>query len=167
MYWPRTASWVTGHSKKFRQHEVTTVKRGKTNLPLWTCYISKQIMNSLVTGMSIESLQASWVSASLACNQVPDSVLGKIVQFMWHVKQQTVQVQHTFPLCHWNKQLVSDCHWSNTLEQYYIQIWPIFMHRILFGDVFKFYKFLFWLSVFSNILSSIPENSPYSPLLPI
>ena len=67
---------------------------------------------------------------------------------MWHVKQQAVQVQCTFPVCHWNKQLVLDCHWRNTLHQYYIQVWYIFMRRILFGDVFEFYKFLFWLSVY-------------------
>ena len=37
--------------------------------------------------------------------------------------------------------------WSNALKKYYIQIWYIFMRRILFGDLLKFYKFLFWLSV--------------------
>ena len=46
-------------------------------------------------------------------------------------------VRCIFCLFHWNEQLVIDCHWSNTFEQYYIQIWFIF----------KSYKFLFWLTV--------------------
>ncbi len=66
---------------------------------------------------------------------------------LWPVIQDAVLGRCTFLLCLWSKQLVTDCHWSNTLKQYYIQIWFFFMHRILFGDVFKFYKFLFWLSV--------------------
>ncbi len=42
----------------------------------------KQIMTSLVMGMSTASLQASLASASLASNPVPDGVLLKIVQFV-------------------------------------------------------------------------------------
>ena len=130
-------------ANQFRQHKV------KTNLSGWSCHISRQIMKSLlVICMSIASLQTSWASASLASKQVPHGVLRKIVQFMWHGNQQPVQVQCTFLLCHWNKQFVIVCHWRHTLEQYYIQIWYISMHRIFFGDVFKFYEFLFGLVYF-------------------
>ena len=104
---------ITDHSKQFRQHKVKTFEKVKTNLPGWSCHISKQIMRSLVTGMSTVSLQVSWASASLTSNKVPDGVMGKIVQFMWHVKQQTVQVQCTTLLCQWSKILVIDCYWSN------------------------------------------------------
>ncbi len=45
-------------------------------------HIQTNIMKPLVIGMSTTSLQASFTSASLASNQVPDGVLGKIVQFM-------------------------------------------------------------------------------------
>ena len=69
--------------------------------------------------------------------------------------QDTAQGQSIFLLCQWSKQLVIDCHWSNTLEQYYIHIWYIFDDRISFGDVFKFYKFLFWLSVYFVVMHSL------------
>ena len=122
-------------------------------------------------GMSTASLQASCASASHASNQVPDGILGKIVPFFlqcctilsmsssWIGSMRSRYVtwsswpvlgQCTFLLCHWSKQLVIDCHWSNTLESYCIQIWYIFMHRILFGDLLKLYKFLFWLSVYNG-----------------
>ena len=119
---PRTASWITSHSKQFRQFKVKSFKRLKTNLTGWSCHICNQILKSLVMGMSTASLQARWASASFASNQILDGVLGKMVQFMWNVKQQGVQVQCTFLVCHWNRQLVIDSHWSNALEQYYIKI---------------------------------------------
>ncbi len=89
---------------------------------------------------TIKFLMVSWEKLSNSCDMT--------------LKQQAVQVQCTFLVCHWNRQLlVIDYHWSNTLEQYFIQIWYIFIYRLLVVDVFKFYKFLFWLSEVSKCLT--------------
>ena len=49
----------------------------------------KQIMKPTVTVMSTASLQASSASTSLASNQVPDGILGKIVHCPIHVTCET------------------------------------------------------------------------------
>ena len=52
--------------------------------------------------------------------------------------------------------------WSSTLEWYCVQIWYIFMHRALYGDLLKFYKFLFWLSVFWYCALKLIATSIYN-----
>ncbi len=142
----QNASWITGHSKQFRQHKVKAFKRVKqTSQDDHVTYPNK-LMKSLVMGMSTASLQASEVAASLFSNQVPDGVLGKIVPI--HVPCKTASCSSSVHNSLVSlKQAIIDCHGRNTLEQYYVQLWYIFMLKILFGDVFKSYKFLFWLSV--------------------
>ncbi len=112
VYWPRTAS--LNHKSQFRQHKVKTFRRVKTNWQWWSCHIV-QTNNAVVMDMSTASLQASWASVSQLA--VPDGVLGKIAQFMWHVKQQALQIQCTFLLCHWNKQLVIKGYHMRTLPE--------------------------------------------------
>ena len=95
-----------------------------------------------------------------ASNQTLATILVKIVQFMWHVYQQAVQVQCTFLLCHLNKQLVIDCHWRNTLEQYYIQIWYIFMHRIM-GQHAPVVVISLFFNIDKKLGSRFPKSGEY------
>ena len=46
-------------------------------------------------------------------------------------------------------------YYSNTLDKYYIQIWYIFMHRILFSYLLIFDKFPFWRSVACKMITPL------------
>ncbi len=75
------------------------------------------------------------------------SAMGTAMGTSWEQQQWEQQWEH---LNGNSKLFPFSAHFCVSLKQYCIQIWYKFMHRILFGDVFKFYKFLFWLSVFDH-----------------
>ena len=117
-------------------------------------HVSKQIMKPLVMGMSTTNLQASW---ALASNQDPDGFLGKIVQFMWHVKQQAVQVPLQISLASLKPTIglltvTEAIHWNNIISNF-----GNFHAQNFIGDVFKFYEFLFWLSVYNSSVQILPS----------
>ncbi len=138
MHWPRSASWITGHSKQIRQKHLRDSKQ--------TFQGDNVTYLSIVTGLSTASLQASWASASLASNlMVSWGRLFTCDSDMWNSNLFKFSALHISFVS--SKQTISYC---QPLKQYtgaiiIIQIWYILMHRILFGDVLKFYKFLFCL----------------------
>ncbi len=133
VHWPRLAYWITGQSKQLRKIKLKHLRESKQLARMNMSH--NDTINYFISDGCVQIKFAGKLSICFfASNQNPDGILGEIVQYMWHVKQQAVQVQCTFLLCHWNKQLVIDCHWSNTHGAI---LYPNFVH-------FHAQNFIWW-----------------------
>ncbi len=66
------------------------------------------------------------------CTELEHVDMSHKLELVWKQEKQMLSLSAS---------LMVDIHATN---------WYIFMHRNLFVDLFKFYKFLFWLSVYTD-----------------
>ena len=83
-------------------------------------------------------------------NQIPNGVLWKIVQFMWHVKQHAIQVQYTFLIetNNWLLTAIEAIHWSNLISKFGTFSCTEF-YLVMFSNFIGFFFGLVYLNLIS------------------